>query len=53
MSVFAEYIRFCLMNLMSEFSFLKAENSVTEHVHFFQMDSKVISSEIKRGMKAH
>jgi len=53
MSVFGEYIRFWLMNLMSDFSFLRAEHSVKERYHFFQMNSKVISLEIKRGLKAH
>lgn len=51
MSVFGEYIRFCHMNFMSNFSFLRAEHSVKEHVRFFQMDSKVTSFEIKRGMR--
>jgi len=41
------------MNLMLDFSFLRAEHSVKLHVCFFQMDSEVISFEIKRGMKAH
>jgi hypothetical protein len=53
MSVFGEYIRFCHMTLMSDFSFLRAEHSMKEHVRFFQMDSKVISFEIKRGMGVH
>jgi len=53
MSVFGEYVRFFLMNVMLDFSFLRTEHSVKVHVCFFQMDSKVISFEIKRGMKAH
>ena len=53
MFVFGEYIKFCLMNLVSDFSFLTAEHSVKVRVCFFQMDSKVISFEIKRGMKVH
>jgi len=44
---------FCLMNLMSDFSFLRAGLSVKFHVRFFQMNCKVISFEIKRGMKVH
>ena len=52
-SVFGEYKRFFLMNLMSNFSFLRAELSVKVHVRFSQMDSKVIRFEIRRGMKGH
>jgi len=41
------------MNVMLDFSFLRTEHSVKLHVCFFQVDSKVISFEIKRGKKAH
>jgi len=53
MYVFGEYFRFCLLNVMSDFSFLRAELSVKVHVRFSQMGSNVISFEIKRGMKGH
>jgi len=53
MSAFGKYIRFCLINRMLDFSFLRVEYSVKEHVQSFHIDNKVISSEIKKGMKAH
>jgi hypothetical protein len=45
-----EYMRFFLMKLMSNFSFLRAELSVKVRV---RMDSKLIGFEIKRGTKVH
>jgi hypothetical protein len=53
MSVFGEIVRYCLVKLMSDFSFLRAGLSVKFHVSFFQMERKLISFKIKRGMKVH
>jgi hypothetical protein len=38
--VFGEYIKSCLMNLMLDFSFLRAKRSVKEHVLYFKLAVK-------------